>query len=222
MAKSPLIIGTDVTMMTPQTLSIYSNAAIIAVNQDPLGMPVTRVWQSPAQPQNQTYSVDAYTAGETSFWTGELNGGDYVVAFVNAGPAATTMTATMNDIFIDLVTTGSSKPVAQLMETWDVYDLWANRMSDATAQAIIMGNMTMSTNMTSMSNSTSTLPLQTYNATATSYADGVTANDTALLGVKTTTIAPMGILSATVPSHGVAVYRLRSQGGAMMRKRDEL
>jgi len=209
-------------MMTPETLSIYSNAAIIAVNQDPLGMPVTRVWQSPAQPQNETYSVDAYTAGETSFWTGKLNGGDYVVAFLNAGPAATTMTATMNDIFIDLVTTGSSKPVAQLMETWDVYDLWANRMSNTTAQAIIMGNMTMPTNMTSMANSTSTLPLQTYNATAMSYADGVKANDTALLGVKTTTIAPMGILSATVPSHGVAVYRLRSQGGAMMRKRDEL
>lgn len=215
-------MGTDITAMTPQTLSIYSNAAIIAVNQDPLGMPVTRVWQAPAQVQNQTYSVDAYTDDETSFWTGELNGGDYVVAFVNAGPAATTMTATMNDIFVDLVTTGSNKPVPQLMETWDVYDLWANRMSDASAQAIIMGNMTLPTNMTSMSNSTSTLPIQTYNATATSYADGVQANDTALLGVKTATVAPMGLLSATVPSHGVAVYRLRSQGGAAMRKRDEL
>jgi len=208
--------------MTPQTLSIYSNAAIIAVNQDPLGMPVTRVWQSPAPPQNETHSVDAYTAGEISFWTGKLNGGDYVVAFLNAGPAATDLTATMNDIFIDLVTTGSSKPVPQLMETWDVYDLWANRMSNATAQAIITGNMTIPTNMTSMSNSTSTLPLQTYNATATSYADGLMANDTALLGMKTTTIAPMGTLSARVPSHGITVYRLRSQGEAMMRKRDEL
>ncbi|KAK3178491.1 hypothetical protein OEA41_000627 [Lepraria neglecta] len=221
-AKSPLIMGTDVTTMTAQTLSIYSNAAIIAINQDPLGIPALRVWQSPAQPQNETYSTDAYTAGEKSFWTGQLNGGDYVAAFVNSGPAPATLTATMNDIFIDLVTTGSNAPVPRLMQTWDVYDLWANRMSDASAQAIITGNMTMATNATSKSNATSTLPVQTYNATAMSYANGVTANDTALLGVKVSTIAPMGTLMAQVPSHGVVVYRLRSQGGGGMRKRDEL
>lgn len=221
-AKSPLIMGTDVTTMTPQTLSIYSNAAIIAINQDPLGIPALRVWQSPAQPQNETYSTDAYTAGETSFWTGQLNGGDYVAAFVNSGSAPATLTATMNDIFIDLVTTGSNAPVPQLMQTWDVYDLWANRMSDASAQAIITGNMSMATNATSVSNAISTLPIQTYNATAMSYANGVAANDTALLGVKVSTIAPMGTLMAQVPSHGVVVYRLRSQGGGGMRKRDEL
>ena len=221
-AKSPLIMGTDVTRMTPQTLSIYSNAAILAINQDPLGIPALRVWQSPALRQNETYSVDAYTAGETSFWTGQLNGGDYVAAFVNSGPATATMSATMNDIFIDHVTTGSNAPVPQLMQTWDVYDLWANRMSDASAQAIIAGNMTLATNATDSSNATSTLPVQTYNATATSYADGLAANDTALLGVKVSTLVPMGTLMAQVPSHGVVVYRLRSQGGAGLRKRDEL
>lgn len=215
-------MGTDVTAMTPQTLSIYSNPAIIAINQDSLGSAAVRVWQIPAPQQNETYSVDAYTAGETSFWTVQLTGGDYAVAFVNAGPAKTTMIATMNDIFVDLVTTGNNAPVPQLMQTWDVYDLWLNRMSNATAQAIISGNMTLATNATSMSNSTSSLPLQTYNSTLISYADGLQANNTALLGVKTTTIAPMGSLSATVPSHGTVVYRLRSRGGSGMRKRDEL
>lgn len=219
-------MGTDVTMMTPETLSIYSNAAIIAINQDPLGVPVTRVWQSPAQPQNETYSVDAYTAGETSFWTGELMNGDYVVAFVNGGPTATTMTATMNDVFVDLVTTGSNAPVPQLQQAYDVYDLWANRMSSVTAHAIISGNFTMetnSTNATSEASANSTLPMQTYNATQLSYADGLNANDTALFGIKIKTMAPMGMLNATVPSHGVVVYRLRSQGGGSgMRKRDEL
>lgn len=219
-------MGTDVTMMTPETLSIYSNAAIIAINQDPLGVPVARVWQSPAQPQNETYSVDAYTAGETSFWTGELMNGDYVVAFVNGGPTATAMTATMNDVFVDLITTGSNAPVPQLQQTYDVYDLWANRMSNATAQAIISGNFTMetnSTNTTSEASVNSTLPMQTYNATQLSYTDGLNANNVALFGAKVKTMAPMGTLIATVPSHGVAVYRLRSQGGASgMRKRDEL
>ena len=210
-------MGTDVTMMTPQTLSIYSNPAIIAINQDPLGMPVTRVWQAPSQPQNETYSVDAYSVNETSFWTGQLNGGDYVVAFLNEGPAPTTMTATMNDVFIDLSTTGSNAPVKQLSQTWDVYDLWADRMTNVAAQAIINGNGTM-TNVTATSvNSTAA-----YNSTQTSYAAGLNANNSALLGVKTTTFAPESTLSATVPSHGIAVYRLRSQGMSSMRKRDEL
>ena len=219
-------MGTDVTKMTPETLSIYSNPAIIAINQDPLGIPVTRVWQSPAHPQNETYSVDAYTAGETSFWTGELMNGDYVVAFVNGGPKATTMIATMNDVFIDLITTGNNGPVPQFKQTYDVYDLWANRMSTVTAQSIIAGNVTLqtnSTNVTSEASANSTLPMQTYNATQLSYKEGLDANNTALFGVKIKTMAPMGTLSAKVPSHGVAVYRLRSQGGESgMRKRDEL
>ena len=219
-------MGTDVTTMTPETLSIYSNPAIIAINQDPLGIPVTRVWQLPAQPQNETYSVDAYTAGETSFWTGQLENGDYVVAFVNGGPKGTTLTATMNDVFVDLITTGSNAPVPQLKQTYDVYDLWANRMSTATAQAIISGNFTMqtsSTNVTSEASANSTLPVQTYNATQLSYKEGLNANDTALFGVKVKTMAPLGTLSATVPSHGVSVYRLRSQGnGSGTKKRDEL
>ena len=222
MASSPLIMGTDVTTMTPQSLSIYSNAAIIAINQDALGMPAFRVWQSPSSVQNETYSVDAYTAGLTEFWTRMLDNGDFAVAFVNSGPSPTTMTATMNDVFVDLVTTGNNAPVPQLSQTWDVYDLWANRMSNATAQAIISGNMTMATNATSEANSTSSLPLQTYNSTATTYKDGLKANATALYGVQVSTLAPMGTLSANVPTHGTVVYRLKSQGSAAMRKRDEL
>ena len=219
-------MGTVVTTMTADTLSIYSNPAIIAINQDPLGSPAIRVWQSPTPSQNETYSTDAYIAGDMSFWTGELNNGDYVTAFVNGGSTAATLTATMDDIFVDLLTTGSNAPVPQLQQTYDVYDLWANRMSNATAQAIISGNFTMQTNSNntaSEATANSTLPMQTYNATELSYADGLSANNTALFGVKVKTLAPMGTLSARVPSHGVVVYRLRSQGGGSgMRKRDEL
>ncbi len=216
--KSPLIMGTDITLMTPQTLSIYSNPAILAISQDPLGMPAFRVWERPGQTENNTSSADLYSANTTSFWTGKLNGGDQVVAFVNAGPGATSMIASMEDVFVDLVTTGSSAPVPQLMQTWDVYDLWANRMSDVAAQAFIngtaTGNGTMAFN--------TTMSATTFNSTEMSYAKGLAANNTALLGLKTMTIAAMGTMQVQVPSHGVAAYRLRSQGGGMMQKRDEL
>ena len=216
-------MGTDITSLIPQTLSILSNPAIIALNQDPLGMPAFRVWQKPIAQENQTYSVDAYTQGTTQFWTCQLNGGDYAVAFVNGGASDTVLTATIDDVFVDLVTTGNNHPVPQVAQTWDVYDLWANRMSNVTAQAIISGNFTQSTNVTSEANSTSTMPVQTYNSTAMSYADGLKANETALLGVKTATLSPGGMLTASVRSHGIVVYRLRSQGmGKGMRKRDEL
>lgn len=215
-------MGTDITRLTPSALSIYSSPAIIALNQDPLGSSAIRVWQSPVKMENETYSVDAYTAGTTQFWTCQLDGGDYAVAFVNAGPVSTIMSASMEDVFVDLITTGNNAPVPQLSQTWDVYDLWANRMSDDAAQAIITGNMTLATNTTSEANSTTTLPVQTYNSSAMSYGDGLKANNAALLGVKTSTLAPMGTLSASVPRHGTVVYRLRSQGMSRMRKRDEL
>ena len=217
LVKSPLIMGNDITLMDAKTLSILSNPAIIAINQDPLGMSAFRVWQKPGPVQNNTYSTDLYTQGETYFWTGMLNGGDQVVAFVNAGPSPTAMSATMNEIFIDKITTGSSAPVMQTMQMWDVYDLWANRMTDLAAQAIINGTMMMSGNHTM----NATMSTMTYNSTAMSYADGLAANNTALLGAKVGVLSPMGTLSAEVASHGVAAFRLRSQG-MMMRKRDEL
>ena len=61
-----------------------------------------------------------------------------------------------------------------------------------------------------------------FNATEMSYADAATANVTAVLGKKISSLAPGGTLSAQVPSHGVAIYRLRSQGKPKMRRRDEL
>lgn len=206
--KSPLIMGTDIRTMTPQSLSIYSNPAVLAVSQDPAGSSAYRIWKYPAEP-------DQYGQGEISLWVGSLDGGDYVVALVNAGNYPRMMNASLADIFYDKASTASSNGVAtEVLETWDVYDLWANRMSNATAQAIISGNSTMSG---SMMNSTSM-----YNATQMSYAKGLAMNTTALLGAKTTSVTPMGTLSAMVPRHGVGLYRIRSQGTPAMRKRDEL
>ncbi|KAL9611859.1 MAG: hypothetical protein Q9167_003513 [Letrouitia subvulpina] len=210
--KSPMIIGTDVTKMDAGTLSIYSNAAVLAISQDPLGVPAFRVWSRPA-------SVDEYGQGEISLWSGELSGGDYAVALLNAGNTSTVMSASLADIFIDSSTTGGS--ASPMSQTWDVYDLWANRMGNAEASAILSGNATY--NSTVRGSTVGHMNSSTrYNSTSMSYGDGVKMNSTALLGAKIKSVPPMGTLQAEVPRHGVAMYRLRTQGGATVRKRDEL
>lgn len=43
-AKSPLIMGNDIRSIQPSDLSILSNPAIIAINQDPSGSSAARRW----------------------------------------------------------------------------------------------------------------------------------------------------------------------------------
>ena len=233
MLKSPLLMGNDFATIDAPTLSLLSNPALLAISQDPLGIAPVRVWTAPGVVQNNTYSTDLYSVGDTSFWTGQLNGGDYVVAFVNGAGSTQALSASMQDVFVDLVYTGSNAPVPQLQQTWDVYDIWGYRMDNATAAGIINGTqakagmvaqvpgMNATVNSTSLAGN-ATMEMR-FNATAMSYADAATANVTAVLGKKVSSLAPGGNLMATVPSHGVAMYRLRSQGKPKtMRKRDEL
>ena len=229
-----MLLGNDFTTIDPGTLSLISNPAIIAISQDPLGLPAVRVWQKPATQENNTYSTDLYSAGETSFWVSQLNGGDFAVAFVNGAPTRQTMSASMNDIFIDQLTTGSNAPVKMLKQTWDVYDLWGYRMDNATAMNIIKGNATslkpvIASNATLDSQNVTaadgdTMAAARYNSTVLSYADGVAMNVSAVLGKHIGQLKPGGTLTIEVPTHGIAIYRLRTSGddSAMRRKRDEL
>lgn len=127
--KSPLIIGTDIRSMTPASISIYSNPAVLAVSQDPLGISAYRVWRHPA-------ALDDYNQGEIPLWTGPLTGGDYVVALLNAGNVSLTMNASLVDIFFDKSSTSSQSPAAEITQTWEVFDLWANRLNNWTAHGI--------------------------------------------------------------------------------------
>ena len=154
-----------------------------------------------------------------------------MIAFLNAGPTTQSMSATMNDIFVDQVTTGSSAPVPYLSVSWDVHDLWANRMPDSTASAILNGtfnNTNISGANTDMLNGTAVPVSYFYNSTHSSYAEGLAANNSALLGKKVGVLSPGGEVSASVVGHGVAAYRLRSQtmipsaSKMRRRKRDEL
>lgn len=205
LAKSPLIMGVNLDTLPAQSLSILMNPAVIAINQDPAGSGGQRVWQYPVD-------TDKYGRGEISLWTVGLANGDQAVALLNAGNSARMMNASLEDIFID----GGKTYYNQ---AWDVYDLWANRISNATAQAILNG-----TSMTSSTlNGTQSLGNSTgfYNATQMSYAKGLAANDTRLFGRKIGTVQSQGTLTAQIPRHGIGFYRLRANPAAT-RKRDEL
>jgi alpha-galactosidase len=154
-------------------------------------------------------------------WSGNLNSTtdtEYnymVVVLVNGNNSTTTMNATLADIFVDSGT-GGTAPQASM--SWEVRDLWAYRMTDEEAQAVIdAANATMEGVVAAPLNSTNV-----YNATAVSYADGLEAKDELLLGKVTTTVAPQGTLTAEVERHGAAMFRLRVVPTDPVRKRTEL
>lgn len=224
-AKSPLIMGNDLRVVAPKDLSILSNAAVIAINQDPKGDAAIRRWIF------NTNDTDASGIATIQMWSGPLTsttGGDYndeVVILVNGGATTRAMNATLADIFTD---DGLAGTAAEIQLSWEVRDLWANRMSTEEAQAIIdassaVGNATNGYNATRLGegpgpNGTTT---GRYNATALSYKDGLAKLDPLLLGNLTGTIAPSGTLTADVEPHGVKMYRLRAVPTAVT-KRDEL
>ncbi len=47
--KSPLIIGADMRKLTPEQIAILQNPEVIAMNQDPLGIPGDLIWKEGAE-----------------------------------------------------------------------------------------------------------------------------------------------------------------------------
>lgn len=208
-------MGNDIRKIIPADLAILSNAAVIAVNQDPSGSSAARRWISPSNTLSTTPT--------TQMWSGSLvstTGGTYsdmVVLLVNGHDSPQVLNATLADIFVDNGLAGTA-PQAQM--SWEVRDLWANRMSDSLAAEIISSSSAAG-NYTTGYNATTVGGDERYNATKTSYAEGLKAMDPRLLGNVTTTVSAGGMVTATVDAHGAAMFRLRAVG-ASMRKRDEL
>lgn len=193
--SSPLIIGTDVRTLSPENLAIYSNPAVIAINQDPSGGSAQRIWRY------ECTDVDENDQCEYALWQRTLHNGDIVIALINGGASATTLNASLDDIFLQYRLTGTSVTPPQLSETWDVYDLWGYRMSIDEARTLLNGT---APSIGIASNSTTR-----YNATEMSYAAGLEANATALYGKKIGSIPPHGTWSANIPRHSTGFYRLR-------------
>lgn len=199
--KSPLIMGNDIRILSNKSLSILTNPAILAISQDPSGSSAVRRWRYYLPSGNSTTTLD-----EVQMWSGNLAHGDYVVILLNAGSKPRTLSATLADIFVD---SGGARST-QAKSSWDVYDLWANRMSDEVAQSIIDANSTAAANVTGVY----------WNATQMSYEEGISNNETVLLGKMVGTVQAGGKVQALVESHGVKAYRLRLSSAT--RKRDEL
>ncbi|OZJ01892.1 hypothetical protein BZG36_05037 [Bifiguratus adelaidae] len=83
--KAPLIIGSDVTNPSQQSISIYQNANVIAINQDDLGVSASLVRR-----------VD----GSYDVWGGPLAGGAYVAMVINRSSSKQTLTLNLDDLMI--------------------------------------------------------------------------------------------------------------------------
>ena len=71
MMAAPLILGNDITDMTPETLATITNREVIAIDQDPLGIQGLRL----------------KTEGDIQYWFKPLSDGDWAFCILNVGEA---------------------------------------------------------------------------------------------------------------------------------------
>ncbi|HEY4828838.1 MAG TPA: NEW3 domain-containing protein [Solirubrobacteraceae bacterium] len=103
---APLIASTDVGELTPDALSIYENADVIAVDQDPLGRP----------------GVPIASAGGLWVMTRQLTGGDRSVLLFNSTNTAAT------------ITTSAGAAGLRRAPGYSLLNLWTNSVSETGGQ----------------------------------------------------------------------------------------
>lgn len=199
--KSPLLMGNDLRVLSAKSLTILNNPAVIAISQDPDGRSASRIRR------DFDIAEDKYGIGETHVWSGSLYGGDQVVILLNAGGEDKEMSATLAEIFLHDGPEGSAP---QVKETWELYDLWANRMAEEVAQKVLDAPVDEAVKLLK--------DAHWYNATTLSYKEGLKKGDKRLLGKKIGKITPGGTLTAMVKSHSAEMFRLRSEGSGGKRK----
>ena len=194
--KSTLLIGADLRELTPKSLSILNNPAVIAVSQDPLGRAAARV--------RQDFDVkkDKYGQGEIQIWSGPLYPNDQLVVLLNAADEDLTIVTDLNEIFVHEGPEGSAP---QVKIEYDIFDLWGDRMDERQAQKILDGDFKKHQR-------------EWYNSTKVSYKQGLSNNDERLIGKEVGSITPKEPeLSVKVPRHAVKMYRLRPRNGGTAR-----
>lgn len=123
--KSPLLLGNDLGKMGASTLETVGNSALLAVNQDALGIAATRV--STADNGVQVWAgalQQASTSGSGPRDGGGGVAGNHVVVVFNPTNATASVT-------VEWSTVNACAIGAQCV--WDVHDLWRNNVSAAVA-----------------------------------------------------------------------------------------
>lgn len=192
--KSPLFLGNDLRHMPASALTIVNNPAIIALSQDTHGRSVTRIRRD-----TEGVAKDEWGVGETQVWGGQLQNGDQVVILLNAGGEDMEMSISLAEIFIPFGPGGSAPHVKS---NWAIHDLWAHRMSEETAEALLAAKG--ETDRNAILNKENW-----YNATEVPYAHGLIKKDPRLFGEKIGVVDAGGVLKADVKSHAARVFRLR-------------
>lgn len=190
--KSPLLMGNDLRTLSASSLTILNNPAVIAINQDPVGRPAARVRR------DFDIAKDKYGIGEFHIWSGPLYDGDQVVVLLNAGGEEKEVTVSLSEIFVHEGPEGSAP---QVKGTWDVYDVWGNRMKEDVAHKILDASAEEAGKIL--------LEEKWYNSTTLSYEKGLAKEDSRLLGRLVGRIESEGSLTKSVRAHSVEMFRLR-------------
>ena len=112
MMKSPLIIGTDLSLLSADQLTLLKNPYLLAFNQDPVyGAPAAPYkWgTNPNWSWNQTFPAE-YWAGQSSTLKGTL------VAMLNTGSDSVNKTADFGEI-----------PGLEKGTSYDLTDIWTGK-----------------------------------------------------------------------------------------------
>lgn len=106
MMAAPLILGNDITNMTPETLAIITNRELIAVDQDPLGVQGLRLKKD----------------GDLQYWFKPLSDGDWAFCILNTGDAAVTVPVDWTALEVNDELSGRSTSFGSVNYT--VKDIW--------------------------------------------------------------------------------------------------
>lgn len=106
MMAAPLILGNDITNMTPETLAIITNREMIAVDQDPLGIQGLRLKKD----------------GDLQYWFKPLSDGDWAFCILNTGDAAVTVPVDWTALEVNDELSGRSTSFGSV--NYIVKDIW--------------------------------------------------------------------------------------------------
>ena len=107
MMAAPLLLGNDLTTMSDETLAILTNKAVIAIDQDRLGVQGLRFKRE----------------GDLEYWFKPLQGGDWAFCILNRGSEDCTVSIDWTDFcFTDSISgmsTGFDKLTYSAVDLWD-------------------------------------------------------------------------------------------------------